>query len=138
MNRSLVKRYSPLSMMTDPFDVFNAIFSDPFADRNDGVYLRSRVENNKNDYTFTLEVPGFSEDEINIDLKDRSLEITADHKENSDGKYFHQSVQRAWSLPRGVNENDVSAILKNGVLTVVVPKKEATETKKVQVKALKE
>jgi len=127
-----------LSLMADPFDVLNTLFSDPFSERTDGVSLRSNVASNENDYTFTVEVPGFDESEIIIDLKDRQLEITAEHKENADGKYFHQSVHRAWSLPRGVNEDAVAATLKNGVLTVVVPKKEVSETKKVQIKALKE
>lgn len=138
MRTSLVRRQNPLSLMSDPFDVFNALFTDPFSDRNDGLSLKSKVEDTGSDYTFTIEVPGFTEDEINIEVRDRSLEVVAEHKENADGKYFHQHVHRAWSLPKGINEDSINATLKNGILSVAVPKKEVPEPKKVQVKALSE
>ena len=132
MTLALMKR-NPLWL--DPFEAFNTLFRDPW-DRDESIYLKSKVDNNDGDYTFTVEVPGFDEKEINIEVRDRHLEITAEHKEDSDGKYFHRSVQRAWSLPSGVKEDDVVASLKNGVLSVVVPKKELTEPKKVEIKAL--
>jgi HSP20 family protein len=135
----LVRRQSPLSLAADPFDLFNAFFADPFMDRNDGLSLKSHVEDTEKNYTFTVEVPGFDEKEIDIEVKDRNLTITAEHKEGTEGtesRHFHSKVQRAWSLPRGVNEDDVAATLKNGVLTVVVPKKEIPEGKKI--KLLKE
>lgn len=138
MRTSLVRRQNPLSLMNDPFDVFSTLFHDPFSDREDGLSLRSRVEDTGSDYTFTIEVPGFTEEEINIEVRDRNLEIVAEHKEKSDGKYFHQSVHRAWSLPRGVNEDSINATLKNGILSIAVPKKEIPEPKKIQVKALSE
>lgn len=136
MSRSLVRRNNTLSLAADPLDFFNAFFADPFMDRDDGLSLKSRVEDMEKNYTFTVEVPGFDEDEIDIEVKDRNLTITAEHKEGTEGRHFHSKVQRAWSLPRGVNEDDVAATLKNGVLTVVVPKKEVPEGKKI--KLLKE
>jgi HSP20 family protein len=133
MSRSLVRRNNPLSLSADPFDFFNAFFADPFTNRDDGLSLKSHVEDTENNYTFTIEVPGFDESEINIEIKDRQLTIKAEHKEGSEGRHFHSSVQRSWSLPRGVKEEDVSATLKNGVLTVLVPKKEIQEVKKIKV-----
>lgn len=135
MSRSLVRR-NPLSLAADPFDFFNAFFSDPFLDRDDGLSLKSHVEDTDKNYTFTVEVPGFDEDEIDIEFKDRNLTIIAEHKKEGGSRHFHSKVHRAWSLPRGVNEDEVAATLKNGVLIVVVPKKEAPEGKKI--KLLKE
>jgi HSP20 family protein len=120
----------------DPFEAFNTLFRDPLWERDESIYLKSKVDNNDGDYTFTVEVPGFDESEINIEVRDRYLEISAEHKEDSDGKYFHRSVHRSWSLPKGIKDDEVTASLKNGVLSVVVPKKELAEPKKVEIKAL--
>lgn len=131
MSLSLMKR-SPLWL--DPFETIHTLLSDPYWDRP-ATSLKSKVDNNENDYTFTVEVPGFNEDEISIEVREGLLEIAAEHKEDSKGKYFHSTVHRSWSLPRGVNEDSISAELQNGILSVVVPKKEI-EGKRVEIKSL--
>jgi len=132
----LRRRSGPLSLTADPFDMFNAFFGE--VPLEEGISLKARVEENKDDYTFVLEIPGFDENEISIEVKERVLEIAAEHKESSTEKHFYRKVQRAWQLPKGIDEDSVKASLKNGVLTVTVPKKALPAPKKVEVKLLKE
>lgn len=129
----LAKRQA-LSPLADPFNMFEAFFSDPFSNRNDGVSLQTKVENINNNYVFTLELPGFDEKEIDIQVKNGQIQIIAEHAKETEGKFFHNCVQRTWSLPEQVEPDKVNALLKNGVLTVTVPKKEIIQTKKITIK----
>ena len=141
----LAKR-TTLSPLVDPFNMFEAIFADPFTDRTDGVSLKTLVESIDNNYVFTLELPGFNENEIDIQVRNGQneneidiqvrngqLQIIAEHKDQN-GKFFHSCVQRTWSLPEPVDQDNVEAVLKNGVLTVKVPKKSVEKVKKIAVK----
>ena len=91
------------------------------------------VETTKDNFTITLEVPGFAESDIDVHIKGRTLNILADHKDN--GKYLTKTVTRSWLLPPDVAVDQITSTLKLGVLTVVVPKKTPLTTK-VQVKVL--
>lgn len=129
----IAKRKS-LFPLADPFNMFEAIFSDPFTDRTDGVSLKTLVENVGNNYVFTLELPGFDEQEIDIQVRNGQLQIIAEHGKDAKGNFFHTCVQRTWSLPETVDQDNVEAVLKNGILTVKIPKKEMAQVKKIAVK----
>jgi HSP20 family molecular chaperone IbpA len=92
------------------------------------------VETTKENFTITLEVPGFAESEIDVHVKGRALNIFADHK--GVGKRLTKSVTRSWSLPIDVAVDQITSTLKLGVLTVVVPRKAPPAPTKVQVKVL--
>ena len=98
----------------------------------DGAALQSRVDVQDENYSVTLEVPGFDESEIDIEVRDGLLYIKAEHDEKSEHQHFYKKVNRSWTLPRGVKSEEIQAKLKNGILTVLVPKREVTEHKKVK------
>jgi HSP20 family protein len=129
----VIAKRKAISPLADPFNMFEALFSDPFTDRTDGVSLKTLVESIDNNYVFSLELPGFDENEIDIQVRNGQLQIVAEHKDTN-GKFFHTCVQRTWSLPEPVDQDNVEAILKNGVLTVKVPKKIVEKVKKIAVK----
>lgn len=81
-------------------------------------------------YELTTELPGVDEKEIEMSLSDGMLTISGEKKsthEESD-KNLHRmersfgSFKRAVSLPNDVDIDQVKATLKNGVLTVSMPK----------------
>lgn len=45
----------------------------------------------------------------------------------------HGSFCRTFSLPRGVDEDKVDATYKDGVLTLVMPHKEGSKRKKIEI-----
>jgi len=109
--------------------------------------MKTDVIEKDNSYQLEAELPGFNKEDINIDLKNEVLTISATHNENKDeknenGKYIRRerrssSYQRSFRTP-GLKPEDIIAQYKNGVLTVNIPKKEAIpkneEAVKIEVK----
>jgi HSP20 family protein len=91
----------------------------------------------------TADLPGLTENEIEVTLSDGHLHIRGEkHAEKEDkDKNYHRiersygSFQRSVALPAEVDSEKVDASFKNGVLTVVLPKVHmATSGKKISVK----
>jgi HSP20 family protein len=101
-----------------------------------GEAMSVDVEERDDEFVVTADVPGFDKDEIDVQLADDTLEIAADHEETreekAEGKYIRQersrrSMSRSVRLPEPVEESDVAAKYKNGVLTVTLPKATPSE-----------
>ena len=105
--------------------------------------MKTDVIEKDNTYELEAELPGFNKEDINIDLKNDVLTISASHNENKDekdenGKYIRRerrssSYQRSFRTP-GLKPEDIIAQYKNGVLTVSIPKKEELPKKEEAVK----
>lgn len=88
-----------------------------------------REEENK--YLLDADVPGMSEDEIDVDLHDNILTLKGEKKserETKDKDYLcversYGSFRRDIALDAEVDQNNIKAELKNGVLHVELPKK---------------
>ena len=89
----------------------------------------------EDEYVVTVDVPGFDKDEIDIRVADQALRIDAEHEEETEEeaeeylrKERHEkSLHRMIRLPEAVNEEEITATVKNGVLTIHVPKAEPME-----------
>lgn len=100
---------------------------------NASSLMKTDVIEKDNSYQLEAELPGFNKEDINIDLKNDILTISANHNENKDekdenGKYIRRerrssSYQRSFRVD-GLKAEDIIAQYKNGVLTVNIPKKE--------------
>ena len=81
-------------------------------------------------YDVTADLPGVSEKDINVELKDDVLTVSGEKKEESEKKQKDYrlserrfgSFKRSFRLPSGVDEDKVTANFKDGVLKVVLPK----------------
>lgn len=96
-------------------------------------------------YEMHLEIPGMPKDKINIQVKPNSIEISADHGESKEDKgknwlrHERSSTRyyRSLEFPEEVKSDNVNAEMKNGVLTVMLPKvkpKPEQKSKKVSIK----
>ena len=94
------------------------------------------------------DVPGFKAEEIDIEVRDDMLTIRGEQSEEqkteekakkNNGRTYHRIERRSGSfsrsiwLPCGVKSDEVNAVLKDGVLTVTLPKAEEAKTCKVKV-----
>jgi HSP20 family protein len=89
------------------------------------------------------ELPGLSRDEINVEMTDGYLTITAAHQAPAKaGKATGKpeaapeesfSFSRAISIAEDVQTDKVTASYENGVLTVTLPKRESAQPKKIAV-----
>ena len=85
-------------------------------------------------FVVTADMPRINKDEINLDVGDDYIDISAEHKESQEEKekkYIRKehseiSIRRRMSLPGRVKSSEVKAKLDNGVLTVDLPKENPT------------
>ena len=90
-------------------------------------------------YNIDIDLPGYEKEEIKLEYKNGYLNVTAEKNstnvDNDEGKTYYRrervvsKVQRSFSLG-DVNEGDIKATFKNGILNISVPKKEEIDTKK--------
>ncbi len=89
----------------------------------------------------TVELPGMDEDDVNVTLTDNLLIIRGEKKEDKEeeGKDFVRrercfgSFRRAVSIPENVDESEIKASFKKGVLKIVLPKTEEARKKVKQI-----
>lgn len=148
---------SPTKNPLDQFEEFFDRMSRDFQEasrfwKDNGDILNKQMENvpsldiieKDNKYIITTELPGFEKDEIEIELIDNGLEINAEHteqKQEEEGNIIKKersakSQRRYLKLPEEIKQEEIDATLKNGVLTIEIPKKTKTKqkTKKIDIK----
>jgi len=86
------------------------------------------------------EVPGIDQSALDVEVKDDQLILQGDRKfEQVAGRTYHRveraygGFRRVFSLPVTVQQEQVRAVLKNGVLEITLPKEEKGTPKQVQV-----
>ena len=95
------------------------------------------VIENDNDFIVEVAAPGLDKDDFNVEIDKDHLIISA-HKEvkteETEGKYTrnefnYSSFTRRFYLPETVDGDNIEASYKDGILKLVVPKKEEAKTK---------
>ena len=87
------------------------------------------VEDNKDNYLVTAELPGVNKDEVDIEMNEGTMNISIKREENVDEEnknYIHKE-RRYSSMSRNIYLEDaksqgIKANLDNGVLKITVPK----------------
>ena len=87
------------------------------------------------------DLPGMSEDDVDIEIKDNVLTVSGERKaENEEkGEGYHRverafgSFSRSLTLPQGVDAEKVEAKFENGVLEVRIPKPAVAKPTRVQI-----
>ncbi len=100
------------------------------------------LEDKGDKFILSAEAPGFKKDEIDINICGNSVEISGCKEETTDEKNksyvrkerISESFYRTLTLPEEIKYQEVSADLKDGVLEIVLPKKNPKQRKKVQIK----
>ena len=101
------------------------------------------VEETPEEFTIKAEMPGFDEKNVKITVDKHVLHITGtvDEKEDEkDGKKYlirerrHESFERSFSLPDGLDETAISAKFENGILSVTLPKTPEEKPRQIEVK----
>lgn len=88
------------------------------------------------EYRLEAELPGVSEDDVEITLSDDTLTIRGEKKsERSERQGGYHMMERSYGsfarsirLPFAVSPDEVAASFHNGLLTVTIPKKAAQQT----------
>ena len=97
--------------------------------------MKTDVKETDTGYEVDIDLPGFKKDEINAQLDNGYLTISAakgldkDEKDKK-GKYIRKeryagAMSRSFYVGEGVTEEDIKAKYQDGILRLVVPKKDA-------------
>lgn len=125
---------SPWSGLESEID---RLFQSSLADLGGAAETRFPVDLYEDkDHNFVrAELPGVNRDDINVEMVDGFLTITASRKTpTADGKGEESfSFSRSVNIPDEVQADKVSAAYENGVLTVTLPKREEAKPKKITV-----
>ena len=133
----------------DPFRVMDALLRwDP---RRGGEWSRLAaaptftprfdVMETKDAYVLEADMPGVKEEELDVSLNGNLLTISgkrdADHHEDGDAYFViersYGSFARSFTMPESVDAAGVTAHLKNGVLTVRIPKKPEAQPRRIAI-----
>jgi HSP20 family protein len=133
----------------DPFRMMNALLRwDPFRDdlgsvTSLGVEFAPRfdVKETKDAYVLKADLPGVKEDDLEVSLSGNMLTISGkkdeEHEEEGEQYYAmersHGSFARSFTLPDSTDGEHVTADLKNGVLTVQIPKRPEAQARKIRI-----
>ena len=134
--RTLAKR--PVTMMPSIFD--ELFFGDNLMkNKNYGSFNPSvNIAENDAEYGIELAAPGFNKEDFNIkienDILTISAEINEENKEEATNytriEFKKQSFSRSFTLPENeINEEEIKANYKNGLLLISLPKKEEAKPK---------
>ena len=92
------------------------------------------------EYTVKSDLPGFDKDSISLTYENKTLTLSGQRKRAEvEGLRYHRlesfsgKFSRSIKLPADVDATKISADLVNGVLTVRVPKVEATQPKQINI-----
>jgi HSP20 family protein len=126
-------------MMDRVFD--DTFFRTPALGLDEGSLALDVLEQNGN-VVVKASLPGFTKEEIDVQVHDGVLYIKAEHteeKEEKDAKFYRRerrygAVARRVALPGTVSEADVNAELKDGVLTLTLPVPAKAQPKQIEIK----
>lgn len=75
-----------------------------------------------------VDLPGFSKDEIDVEIGENYVKIRAEEKEKREERYVVKERMRNFyryiELPYKIKNEEAKAKLKNGVLEIILPKEE--------------
>lgn len=139
-----------------------ALFNDLFGDFADDRYMmpsinlkkvfqvpKVDIKEDSNAYTLKMDMPGKTDKDVNIELNHNVLTISSENKKENEeksekkeeGKWLvkersFQKFSRSFTLPEDVEAEKVSAEVKNGVLTVTMPRKALPAPKRIAIKSV--
>jgi HSP20 family protein len=150
---NLIKRnhryeVTPFGVAWDPFHIVREALAwepfreaDPAAAEKRTYAPRFDVKETKDAYLFRADLPGVKQENIEISLTGNLLSVSGhreeERREQSDTSYASErsygSFSRSFTLPEGVDGENVTADLKDGVLALTVPKKPEVQPRKIAI-----
>ena len=114
----------------------------PLYGKNAKNIMKTDIREHDTGYELDIDLPGFKKDEINVELENGYLTISAakgldKDEQDKKGKYIRKeryagAMQRSFYVGDAVTEEDIKAKFEDGILKLSIPKKDAkaVETKK--------
>lgn len=138
--------------LSDPFRAFDSLrrqmdqafreYDETAAARRTTNYPRASLRDTKEAFVLTAEVPGIPEADLKLSATHDSLTVAGERKNGvPEGYAAHRRERgefrfsRSFQLPARIDVERVSAEVKNGLLTVTMPKHPESQPRAISVKA---
>ena len=99
--------------------------------------MKTDVKETDSGYEVDIDLPGFKKDEINVQLDNGYLSISAakgldNEEKNKEGKYIRKeryagAMSRSFYVGDALTQEDIKAKYESGILRLSIPKKEAKQ-----------
>jgi HSP20 family protein len=125
-------------MRWDPFREIGPAFSGDMK----GMFMPDvDIKETENAYVFKADLPGMKDKDVEVSFTGNRLTLSGkreDEKREEKDNYFtcersYGSFTRSFALPAGTDTQKAGAELKDGVLTITVPKKAEVKPQKIPV-----
>lgn len=138
VNSNSNQNFPTLSNWLD--DIFNrdlipSVFTSNF---NTGITLpKVNIKETANDFAVEMAVPGLKKSDFQIEIDNQILSISTETKEENECKeenytrreFGYSSFKRTFTLPKSVNADKINASYNEGILSILLPKKEEAKQK---------
>ncbi|MWL91182.1 Hsp20/alpha crystallin family protein [Cupriavidus sp. SW-Y-13] len=141
-----LRHYDPLSI--EPIsDMMQGMLRAFRGTADTGMVFKVDVTESDSSYTVTAELPGVKPQDIDVNVDRGTVMIAAKldrMTEQRDGERvirherYSGAMRRAFTLDADIDESKVDATYADGVLRLVLPKKEATPQKRIQIRSAEE
>jgi HSP20 family protein len=147
-NRDATQSTTNPNYRLDPLRVMDALLRwDPFRGEWSGMTQAAEfaphfdLKETKDAFVIHADLPGVKDDDLNLSLTGNLLTISGkreDEKRQEGEAYYaversHGTFTRSFTMPESVEADAVSADLKNGVLTVRLPKKPEAQPRRIAI-----
>ncbi len=121
------------------FDIENFLNKMKFSSSDDylGIFSpKVEVTEKDKEYLVSAEFPGVNKEDINVSLENGILSLEAvmdkSEKKEDEGKVIFQERQygkfsRSFNVGEKIEESDIKAVYKDGVLSLTLPKREGSK-----------
>ena len=98
------------------------------------------VREESDQYVIEVELPGFTQTDVDIQVKDSVLSIASidapedeDNEDSADGRRRRRTFNRQFSLPKDVNRDAIEAAFTNGLLIIRLNKQPEAQPRKIEI-----
>jgi len=136
--------FEPFRLVRDLFgwDPFREMAPFAWDERMAGYVPQFEVKETKDAYIFKADLPGIKESDLDISLTGNRLTVSGKREQEEkreDETYYafersYGVFTRSFTLPEGVDTENCTADLKDGVLTILVNKKPEAQPKRISLK----
>lgn len=127
------------SIFSDLFDT-DRFFGNNWGKSLNANFPAANVKETDKEYRIEVSIPGLKKEDIKVNIENEILSISAENKDekNEEGEKYtrkefsYNSFSRSFQLPKIANTEKTDASYENGILKVVINKKEeaSKDTKK--------
>lgn len=139
-----ITRHEPFELTVDPFDdLFRGFFRPVRMDREAMPQIKMDVKEDERGYTVHAEIPGVRKEDIHVSIDGNQVAISAEVKKETEKKEgekvlrrerYEGRVYRGFALEHDVDDAAASAKYDNGVLELILPKRAATASKRLEIR----